>query len=106
MLTEPQLPLMGWPDERIKGWRNEQWICRWLGRSSDLLEPYFLLPALLILLWTFELLRLEVTIGPVPAVLLAAGAAMLILACFCVAWIWKQGRDEKTIAATVTSLGM
>jgi hypothetical protein len=94
MLAERQLPMMGWPDERTPGWRNGQWTSRWLGRTSDLLEPYFLLPALLILLWTFEWLRLEVTIGVVPAVLWAACAAGLIMAGFCAAWIWMQGRDE------------
>src|SRR6516165_263710 len=48
-LAENLLPLAGWPSKRIRGWRGKIWICPWLGRISDLLEPYWFPPALLVL---------------------------------------------------------
>ncbi len=48
-LSEEKLPLFGWPAERVRDWRRNVWACPWLGRVSDLLEPYFFLPGLLIL---------------------------------------------------------
>jgi len=52
-LREEDLPLIGWPSKRIKGWRKKVWLCPWLGRTSDLPEPYLFLPSLLILAWLF-----------------------------------------------------
>src|SRR5262252_3457263 len=39
-LKEEDLPLFGWPPHRIQGWRKQVWVCDWLARASDLLEPY------------------------------------------------------------------
>src|SRR5262245_46532689 len=40
-LREEELPLVGWPRKRIKGWKRKIWVCPWLEKPSDLLEPYF-----------------------------------------------------------------
>src|SRR5580765_5897097 len=45
MLQEQDLPLAGWPRQRIKGWRKNVWFCSWLDQFSDLLEPYLFLPS-------------------------------------------------------------
>src|SRR5262249_41074517 len=46
-LRPEDLSLFGWPPKRINGWRKNVWSCPWLGLSSELLEPFFFLPALL-----------------------------------------------------------
>jgi hypothetical protein len=43
-LQEKQLPLMGWPRTRIKGWWRSVWVCPWIRQTRDLLEPWLLLP--------------------------------------------------------------
>src|SRR6185503_12070173 len=83
-LPDDKLPLFGWPAKRVKGWRKNVWRCPWLGRASDLLEPYFFLPALLILAWLFVLLRHWLTIGTGTLLGLTSilVAAMLFAFCF------------------------
>ena len=56
-LRDEDLPLFGWPAKRIKGWRRKVWPCPWIGKVSELLEPFFFLPGLLIIAWLFVLLR-------------------------------------------------
>lgn len=94
-LRAGDLPLFGWPSERIKGWRKKVWLCPWLGRTSDLVEPYLFLPSMLILAWLFVLVRPWLKLGTgtllVVATLLMAG--MLSLAC--IVWVWWQGMDEE-----------
>src|SRR5262245_39660856 len=36
-LREAELPLFGWPPQRIKGWRKKMWKYPWLEKVSDLL---------------------------------------------------------------------
>jgi hypothetical protein len=94
-LREEDLPLVGWPSKRIKGWRKKTWLCPWLGRTSDLPEPYLFLPSLLILAWLFVLLRPWLRLGTgmllVVATLLMAGA----LALLCILWVRWQQKDEE-----------
>jgi len=42
-LQEQDLPLMGWPSHRIKGWWREVWLCAWFRQTPDLLEPWMFL---------------------------------------------------------------
>src|SRR5215471_10631244 len=56
-LREEDLPLFGWPGSRIKGWRGHLWLCPWLRKAGDLLEPYLFLPSLLTFAWLFVLLQ-------------------------------------------------
>ena len=98
-LPEGCLGLDGWPKKRIRHWRRAVWVSPWLERFGDVLEPYLLLPALIVSGWMFVLLRgrigqpLSLVAGV--AVVLAA----LILLLFCVTWVWWQGADEVEQAA-------
>jgi hypothetical protein len=93
-LREAQLPMIGWPHARVRGWRRGQWVSRWLDRPGDLLEAYFFVPNLLILLWSFELFRIKLPVGTGLAAALAAVAAPAFLSLFCIVWVWLQESDE------------
>jgi hypothetical protein len=94
-LPDDKLPLFGWPAKRVKGWRKNVWCCPWLGRASDLLEPYFFLPALLILAWLFVLLRHWLTLGTGMLLGLTSILVAAMLFVFCFLWVRAQERYEK-----------
>ena len=94
-LQEEYLRLDGWPRKRIKHWRRNIWVCPWLERAGDVLEPYLSLPILIVSTWLFPLLRWWI---PLPAGIVLGVAvilATLILSVFCIAWVWSQGKDEE-----------
>lgn len=95
ILREETLPLTGWPSKRIRGWRKQVWICPWLGKVSDLLEPYLFLPALLMLAWLFVLLRHWLTLESGILLVLSILLVGVMLSAFCVLWIWMQTMDEE-----------
>ena len=94
-LREERLPLVGWPAKRVRGWRKKVWICPWLGKMSDLLEPYWFLPGLLMLAWLFVLLRRCLAWETVALLALSSLLVVAMLASFCVLWVWAQTRDEE-----------
>ncbi len=94
-LREECLPLAGWPTKRIKGWRKQVWICPWLGKLSDLLEPYWFLPMLLILAWLFVLLRHRLTLGSGTILVLSILIVLAMVSTLCFLWVWSQTKDEK-----------
>lgn len=94
MLKSEDLPLMGWPRRRLKGWREQVWGCPWLGEASELLEPFFFLPALLVLAWLFLLLRPHVAIGKGILLGLCALITIVMLAAVCIIWTSQQARNE------------
>lgn len=94
-LPEEKLPLFGWPAKRIKGWRKNVWLCPWLGRTSDLLEPYFFLPSLLILAWLFVLLQHWLTLGTGMLLGLTSVLVATMLFVFCFLWVRAQEKYEK-----------
>ena len=94
-LRAEDLPLLGWPPKRVKGWRQKVWICSWLGDFSELLEPFFFLPALLILAWTFLLLRCSLQLGDEILLTLAALLTAMQLSLVCLIWVWWQSRNEE-----------
>jgi hypothetical protein len=94
-LPEEYLPLAGWPTKRINGWRSKTWLCPWIGRTSDLLEPYFFLPALLVLAWLFLLLAHRFHLGTAPLLILSAILTVLTLSLICVVWVWRQIKEEQ-----------
>ena len=94
-LLEHLLPLAGWPPNRVKGWRRNIWICPWLGRVGDLLEPYFFLPSLLLLCWLFALMQRWFTLAPWMLVALCILLAAVILSVFCISWVWWEDKDEQ-----------
>jgi hypothetical protein len=94
-LPEEYLRLDGWPKKRIKHWRSDAWMCPWLERAGDVLEPYLFLPSLIVSTWTFLLLQQWI---PLPAGMVLGVAVILatcILFVFCMVWVWSQGTDEK-----------
>lgn len=94
-LQEQNLPLAGWPPRRIRGWRQKVWICPWLGKVSDLLEPYWFLPTLLILAWLFVLMRHWLTFGALTILVFSCLVVALLLSIFCVLWVSAQTKDEE-----------
>jgi hypothetical protein len=94
-LREQDLPLFGWPAKRIKGWRKKVWSSPWIGNVSELLEPFFFLPTLLVLAWLFVLLRQFLALSPSLLVALSAIVAMAMISLLCVVWVWWQRKDEE-----------
>jgi hypothetical protein len=89
-LQVEDLPLIGWPAKRIKGWRSKVWPCRWIGRASELLEPFFFLPCLLILGWLFVLLRQWLALGVGVIAVLSATLAVVMISMLCLVWVWWE----------------
>ena len=94
-LREEDLPLFGWPGKRIKGWRSKVWPCPWIGKVSELLEPFFFLPCLLILGWLFVLLRQWLALGGGVIAVLSAISAVVMISVLCAAWVAWQQKDEE-----------
>jgi hypothetical protein len=93
-LRDSLLPMMGWPRKRVKGWRDGVWSCSWLGKPSDLVEPYLFLPALLLLVWMIVLVRQWVTIDAEWILPLCALLTPVLLAGFSITWVTLQQREE------------
>ena len=93
LLAEAQLPLAGWPRVRVQGWRKGGWNSVWLDRPGDLMEPYLFLPALLILVWSFELLRVQLRLSTVPLVILSVLSVVIILPSVGFIWLCIHGLD-------------
>jgi hypothetical protein len=93
-LREEDLPLVGWPSKRIKGWQSKVWPCPWIGSIGELLEPFFFLPSLLILAWLFVLQRSWLKLGT--GMLLVVAALLIpVLALLCTLWVWWQQKAEE-----------
>ena len=95
-LREEDLPLFGWPSRRIPGWRKKVWPCPWIGKGSEVLEPFFFLPTLLITAWLFVLLRPSLALDAGVLAILCAILAAVLMAVFCLGWVWWQQKDEKS----------
>ena len=95
VLPEERLPLAGWPASRIRGWRKSVWVCPWLGRPGELLEPYFFFPGLLIFAWLFVLMRHWFTLDTTVLLGLALVLAAALLFVFCFLWVRVQERYEQ-----------
>jgi hypothetical protein len=92
-LKEEYLPLVGWPRNRIKGWRND-WICQWIRRLRDLLEPWLLLPYVFISLWMTALLHARSRLNHAIIYTLALILSAVILSMSCIVLVWLQGKDD------------
>jgi hypothetical protein len=93
-LKEQQLPLFGWPDKRIKNWRKKVWISSWLGQPSHLLEPYFFLPALLMVAWLFVLIHHWFKLNTGLLLVLSFLLVAIILLGFCFLWVRSEAKNE------------
>jgi hypothetical protein len=94
-LREDDLPVFGWPSKRMKGWRKKVWPCRWIGQASELLEPFFFLPCLLVLGWLFVLLRQWLALGAGVIAVLSAILAVVMISLLCMVWVAWQQKDEE-----------
>ena len=101
-LPDSLLPLMGWPHQRVKGWRESVWSCLWLGRAADLLEPYLFLPALLILAWSVVLMRQYLPMERHVIFPLAAVGTAFLLITLSVLWVrWELSDEVESFPSTL-----
>jgi len=98
-LQEKHLPLMGWPRNRIKGWWRSVWLCPWIRRIGDLLEPWLLLPYLFITLWMSSLLRTQTRQNLAFVLVQGAILSAVILSISCIALVWSQSQDDESVGA-------
>jgi len=69
ILQERHLPLTGWPIIRIEGWQKDVWVSLWFRQTSDLFEPWLVMPFLFTAMWMTALLRAR-TMLSMPLVLM------------------------------------
>jgi hypothetical protein len=93
-LPEQHLPLMGWPGKRINGWWRDVWVCRWIGKTGDVLEPWLFLPCLFMFMWVTALLQKWTMLGPALNLILDAILTAAIFSVYCIVLVWAQGKDE------------
>ena len=94
-LQEEYLPLDGWPKNRIKGWWRDVWVCPWIAKIGDALEPWLFLPGLIMSMWLFILLEPWFLLHKAIVLGLAAILVTLILSSFCILWVWFHEKDEE-----------
>ena len=96
-LREQYLPMFGWPRKRIRHWRKASWLCLWLEEFSDLMDPIFTLPAVLLLAWLFVLLNFLFNFGTLATFVISLLLVAVMLAGLCVLWVHVEGRTEEEI---------
>jgi hypothetical protein len=94
-LQEEDLPLFGWPSKRLKGWRKNLWLCPWLRKVGDLLEPYIFLPSLLMLAWLLVLLENRFSLPKMISLVLATLLVAVILSALCIVWVRWESKNEQ-----------
>jgi hypothetical protein len=93
-LQEKQLPILGWPAERLRGWSGEVWAHPWLAKYSDLLEPWVFLPYLFGCLWLAGMLRSGMGLDTGIATMLAAVLSTVIFVVVGGAMVWSWVKEE------------
>jgi len=96
-LREQDLPMVGWPRKRIKHWRKAGWLCLWLEDFSDLMNPIFTLPAVLLLAWIFALLKFLLDLSVLVTFAISLLLVVATLAGLSALWVHAEGRTEKEI---------
>ena len=94
-LREEELPILGWPAQRIQGWRRKVWVCPWLEKPSDLLEPFFFLPGLLAVAWMFVLASHQWQLSKGILLIVCLLLTFVLFAALCVLWVRSQSRYEQ-----------
>jgi hypothetical protein len=98
-LQEEQLPLIGWPRIRIKGWWKSVWVCPWFKHIGDLFEPWLLLPYVFISLWMTSLLYAQSKLNIAVVLMLGMILSATILSACCVLLIWSQNKEKENMDA-------
>jgi hypothetical protein len=94
-LKEKDLQFDGWPTGRVPQWRRI-WICPWLSRVGDVLDPCLFLPDLLLSMWLFVLLQGRTQLPSITVFGVAAFTATVIMSVFCIVWVWLRRNEEET----------
>jgi hypothetical protein len=95
-LREEELPLTGWPRNRIKGWRRSIWVFPWFRQSRDLLEPWLLLPFLFTSMWISVLLHTQSALNRGAALTVGAILSAVLLSISCMVLVWSQSKDDQS----------
>jgi hypothetical protein len=94
MLREKDLPILGWPAHRLRGWSREVWVHPWIAKASDLLEPWLFLPFIFAFLWIAAELRVWTELGGGVVLTLAGSLTVVVFAGFCSAMVRSWSTDE------------
>jgi hypothetical protein len=92
-LQEEYLPLKGWPRRRIPGWWKDAWLCPWLGKTADVLEPWLFLPCVFMFTWVVGFLQGLGSLDTFIVLLLATILTVTTFSLYCVVMVWVQQRD-------------
>jgi hypothetical protein len=95
-LREQQLPLTGWPINRIKDWWRNEWVCRWFMQARDLVEPWLLLPFIFTSMWITGPLYANSGLNAVVALTVGVVLSAVILSLSCITLVWSQAKDDST----------
>ena len=93
-LKADDLPLTGWPQNRIGGWWRTDWFCQWFRETSDLFEPWLLLPYMFTSVGIIVLLHTATRLSTPVVLILAVGLSAVFLSMSCVALVWSQSKDD------------
>jgi hypothetical protein len=102
-LPEEYLPLDGWPKQRIKGWWRDVWICPWIAKISDAIEPWLFLPSLIMSMWLFVLLEPRISLHKAIVLGLAVVLVLLMLSLFCILWVWVAWDGRRSACSRASS---
>jgi hypothetical protein len=95
-LREEDLPLTGWPRNRIKGWWRSVWVFPWFRQNRDLWEPWLLLPFLFTSMWMAALLHAASNLNIGVALTLGVILSAVLLATSCIVLVWSQSKDDES----------
>ena len=92
-LREEDLPLTGWPRNRIQDWWKSVWVFPWFRRSRDLFEPWLVLPFLFASMWMSALLHTQNGLNTASALIAGVILSAVLLAMSCIVLVWSQRKD-------------
>jgi hypothetical protein len=94
-LKEEYLPITGWPGNRVKNWRKNNWGCPWIRQIGDLFEPWFLLPYIFISMWTMALLHFRSSLSTEVVAILGVILSAVILSATSITVVRSQDKDDE-----------
>jgi hypothetical protein len=103
-LRDKYLDMDGWPLHRIRSWRNTAWLCPWLERAGDMIEPMLFLPGMIVTTWLFLLLHQKINQPDALVLGMAVVASIFVFFLLSALWVWSQDREKKEPAGEQPSL--